>query len=1102
MPIRQLEESFTNPHLTLPNMIAKIGSRFFLPLFGFMLMSMTALGQSASLTANVTTYAPGGGTVTFTATISYATQPTALGFAVGLPSGWSYAGGANEPSIKPDVGTTGTLEWAYSSGFGTGSSMFTFTANYPAGLSGSQTITASAVYRTPLSNMSVTSVVLTPGGQTVAPAITTQPANQSVAAGGNASFSAAASGTPAPTLQWQVSTNSGSTWTNISNGNPYSGASTGTLVITSVTAGMTGYQYRCVAGNGINPDTTSSVATLTVSDQSGPTASLTPSVTTYVSGGGTVTFTATISYTTQPTALGFAVGLPAGWSYAGGANEPSIKPDVGTTGTLEWAYSGNFGTGSSTFTFTANYPAGLTGNQTITASAVYRTPLSNLSVAPVILTPNTPPTISDIANQTIAAGANTGALAFTVGDTETAAGSLTVSGASSNQTLVPVANIVFGGTGASRTVTVTPAAGQSGTATITVTVSDGSLSASDTFVLTATPSITSTATLTANVTKYAAGGGTVTFTAAISYGTQPTALGFAVGLPAGWSYTGGANEPSIKPDVGTTGTLEWAYSSGFGTGSSTFTFTANYPAGLTGNQTITASAVYRTPLSNLNAASVVLTSGYSGIYFGTLSSGGDWALYVRPDSTATYIAYLSKRKSAIVVNLAIDANGAFTVTGTEIVPLTGAASSGLALGSPEATVLKQSAAAATFTFSGQIDSDRKVTGQLAGLDVTLTGAVSAATGDAQAYAGLYTATTLNTGSGATYTIVGASGRTVVVSTTPAAIDGATGTVTSSGQLSVTTSNNAQLSVTLNASAKSMSSSLTPAGSSTPIIGTTITNPLNAHLVNLSSRAAVGTGDNVLIVGFVITGTVPKPVIIRGIGPAFAAAPFNMTGTLPDPVFTLYRSGTVLASNDNWATAGNQATITADMARVGAFSLAPTSLDSVISTTLAPGVYSAVLSGSGTVKTGIGMVEIYDSAAALDPSTPRMVNISSRGFVGTGDNVLIGGFVVTGNQPRQVLIRGVGPTLATLGVTAPVLSDPIITLNHGGTVINQNDNWGSAGDGTAISSTATAVGAFALPSGSKDASVLTALQPGAYTVIVSGANNTTGIALVEIYEVGN
>jgi hypothetical protein len=1003
MPIRQLKESFTNPHLILPSMIAKIGSRFFLPLFGFMLMSMTALGQSASLTANVTTYAPGGGTVTFTATISYATQPTALGFAVGLPAGWSYAGGANEPSIKPDVGTTGTLEWAYSSGFGTGSSTFTFNANYPAGLSGNQTITASAVYRTPLSNLSITSVVLTTGGLTVVPAITTQPANQSVAAGSNASFTAAASGTPAPTLQWQVSTNSGSTWTNISNGNPYSGASTGTLVITSVTAGMTGYQYRCVAGNGINPDTTSSVATLTVSDQSGPTASLTPSVTTYVSGGGTVTFTATISYTTQPTALGFAVGLPAGWSYASGANEPSIKPDVGTTGTLEWAYSGNFGTGSSTFTFTANYPAGLTGNQTITASAVYRTPLNNLSVAPVVLTVGPP---------------------------------------------------------------------------------------------------ASTASLTPSVPTYAPGGGTVTFTATISYAAQPTALGFAVGLPAGWSYASGANEPSIKPDVGTTGTLEWAYSSGFGTGSSAFTFTANYPAGLTGNQTITASAVYRTPLSNLSAPSVVLTPGYSGTYFGTLSSGGDWALYVRPDGTATYIAYLPGRHSAVVVSLTIGTNGTFTVTGTEIVPLTVLAISGLALGSPEAPVLKQAAAAAAFTLTGQIGTNGAVTGQLTGLGETLTGAVSAATGPAQAFAGLYTATTLNTGSGATYTIVGSSGQTVFVSTTPAAVDGAKGTISDSGQLSVKTSNNAQLSVTINVSAKSMSTSLTPAGSSTPITSIIISNPLNAHLVNLSSRAAVGTGDNVLIVGFVITGTVPKPVIIRGIGPAFASAPFNMTGTLPDPVFTLYRSGTVQASNDNWATAGNQATITADMARVGAFSLAPTSLDSVISTTLAPGVYSAVLSGNGTVKTGIGMVEIYDSAAALDPTTPRMVNISSRGYVGTGNDVLIGGFVVTGDQPRQVLIRGVGPTLTTLGVTAPVLVDPILSLYHGGTVINQNDNWGTAGDGTAISATASAVGAFALPSGSKDAALLTALQPGVYTVIVSGANNTTGIALVEIYEVGN
>ncbi len=499
-------------------------------------------------------------------------------------------------------------------------------------------------------------------------------------------------------------------------------------------------------------------------------------------------------------------------------------------------------------------------------------------------------------------------------------------------------------------------------------------------------------------------------------------------------------------------------------------------------------------------------SPYAGAYFGTFGSGGHWALYVRPNNTATYIAYLPSRHSAIAVSLTVGADGSFTANGIEIVPLTGAAASSLALVSPEAPAIRTAAAAAPFTLTGQIAMNGRITGQLASLGETLVGAIDTATGTPQATAGLYTAATLNSASGAAYAVVGLSGQAVAVITTPNAIDGAAGTVNASGKLNATTSNNAQLTFAFNATVQTASASLTPAGLTTPITyagQSEIYMPVaGGHLVNLSSRAAVGTGDNALIVGFVITGSVPKPVIIRGIGPALAAAPFGIAGTLPDPVLDLYQSGGVMAHNDNWATAGDPLTVTSAMSRVGAFSLPAGSLDAVISTTLNPGVYSAIIYGNGVAATGVGMVEIYDSTPTLGPTTPRIVNISSRGLVGTGDNLLIGGFALTGDQPRQVLIRGVGPTLSTLGVTGMVLADPIISLYHNGTVINQNDNWGSAGDGTALSTAASAVGAFTLPTGSKDAALLTALQPGVYSVIVAGVGNTTGIALVEIYEVGN
>ncbi len=279
----------------------------------------------------------------------------------------------------------------------------------------------------------------------------------------------------------------------------------------------------------------------------------------------------------------------------------------------------------------------------------------------------------------------------------------------------------------------------------------------------------------------------------------------------------------------------------------------------------------------------------------------------------------------------------------------------------------------------------------------------------------------------------------------------------------------------------------------------VTTTTPGRLINLSTRGQVGTGANAMIVGFVISGTAAKPVIIRGVGPTLVS--YGVAGTLPDPQLTLQLSGNsnVVAQNDNWATAGDPATVTAAMARLGAFPLPTGSLDSVIYTTLAPGVYTATLSGNGVNNTGVGIVEVYDNTVTLDSTSPHLANISTRGVVGTGASVMIPGFVIAGSTAKTVLIRCVGPTLGNYGV-AGILADPIIYLNDShGTVIYQNDNWGSAGDSAQIVSAATTTGAFALTAGSKDSALLVTLPPGSYTVTVSGVNNTTGIALVEVYE---
>jgi hypothetical protein len=577
------------------------------------------------------------------------------------------------------------------------------------------------------------------------------------------------------------------------------------------------------------------------------------------------------------------------------------------------------------------------------------------------------------------------------------------------------------------------------------------------------------------------------FTYTITAANSPTSFS-ATGLPAGLSVDSVTGKISGSPTVTGVFSVQLGATNLLGTGNATLTLTVKAMPALT--WAAPAAITYGTALSSVQlgaSASVPGTFAYAPAAGAVLSAGSQTlGVTFTPTDTASYATATATQ--TLTVNKA-------TLTATA---------------DNQSRVYGTANPALTVSYAGFVNNDTAA---------AITAPIADTAASTASAVGTYPIT-LTGGAAANYTLTPVNGTLTVTKAALAAIaddkSKLQGTANPALTISYAGFVNADTKAaiteptisTLATVASSVGTyPITLTGGSAANYTLTLTNgmltvALGSHLVNLSTRAPVGTGDNVLIVGFVLTGSAPKPVIIRGVGPALAAAPFNMAGTLPDPVFDLYRSGTVIASNDNWATAGNQSALTADMARVGAFSLNATSLDSVISTTLNPGVYSAILRGNGTANTGVGVVEIYDATAALDPTAPRMVNISSRGFVGTGNDVLIGGFVVTGDQPRQVLIRGVGPTLATLGVTAPVLADPLLSLYRNGTAINQNDNWGSAGDGAALSAAATAVGAFALPGGSKDAALLTALQPGVYSVIVSGVGNTTGIALVEIYEVGN
>jgi hypothetical protein len=266
------------------------------------------------------------------------------------------------------------------------------------------------------------------------------------------------------------------------------------------------------------------------------------------------------------------------------------------------------------------------------------------------------------------------------------------------------------------------------------------------------------------------------------------------------------------------------------------------------------------------------------------------------------------------------------------------------------------------------------------------------------------------------------------------------------------------------------------------------------LRNLSTRGQVGTGGNILIAGFVVGGTTPKQVLVRAIGPTLAN--FGITGALTDSQVELYKGSTRVALNDNWA--GNAA-IAAASNSVGAFPLAANSLDAVVLAQLDPGAYTAQVSGTGG-KTGVALVELYDvdNVAAFAPQ--KLVNVATRGVVGTGENILIAGFVVSGSTPKKLLIRGIGPTLGGLGVTG-ALADPVLQIIRSDrTVVRENDNWEVGNDSVLVTSATTKVGAFPLAAGSKDAVLLINLPPGTYSATVSGVGGTTGVGLVEVYEV--
>jgi len=255
---------------------------------------------------------------------------------------------------------------------------------------------------------------------------------------------------------------------------------------------------------------------------------------------------------------------------------------------------------------------------------------------------------------------------------------------------------------------------------------------------------------------------------------------------------------------------------------------------------------------------------------------------------------------------------------------------------------------------------------------------------------------------------------------------------------------------------------------------------SGRLSNLSVRAAMGTGQT-LFVGLAVADGA-RDILGRAVGPALLV--FNLANAMVDPRLDLFSGATAVFSNEDWP-----ANLAATFASVGAFGLTPGSKDAAFLRNFPPGSYTMQARGTGA---GVVLVEAYDTGA-LTPA--RLVNVSARNRVGTGDDILIAGFTITGPGSLQVLIRAVGPGLTLFGVPGVLVDPKLEIFNDRNVKVAENDNWESA-----LASTFAKVAAFAINAGSRDAALLVELSPGSYTAQVRGADGGTGDALVEVYEV--
>lgn len=907
----------------------------------------------------------------------------------------------------------------------------------------------------------------------VIPSITTHPQSVSSPAGQDVAFTVTATGTAPLAYQWYKY------------GAAIAGGTSATLTLTAVQATDAG-AYTVVVSNAVG-SATSNVGSLAVSSSA-------PSITTHPQS---VSTTAGQSVSFSVVAVGTAP-LTYQWRKDGvaisGATSISLtlsnvqSSSAGDYSVVVSNSAGSAISGAATLTISALATAPSISSQPQSMSATAGQTASFTAVAAgtapftyqwkkngVTISGATTATLSLASIQTTDAADYTVVVTNSVGTVTSAAATLTVAALANAPTILtqPASLTVTAGQSAS----FSASAGGSGPFTyqwrkdaaaiagaISSTLSLTGVQSADAgdYTLSVSNSVGSVTSAAATLTVLAAQIAPIIL-------VQPSSVTVAQGATTTLSVTATG-----------TGTLYYQWSLNGnplgGATSSSFTL-SGIQAVNAGNYSVTVS---NSAGSTQSAAATVTLSitDFSGFYsgsFGAAHDGGEFALLAGHDGSNTLVAKLTGVGLAIVANnFPITADGSFsfgaagTTTAADPRVFAGVVSGQLTAGGLSLAVPALGLSATT---------------------VRLSGGTSTAN-----YSGFHSGLPIGQSSGEIYVVVGDNGQTFLLELGAAAIRTGTGTMSDTGALQLTVGAGTASALTY---AVSFGTGAFQATANGPAGVVLFLSPpaLSGHqrLINIASRGFAGADDKTLIAGFVISGPEAKDVLIRAVGPTLVG--LGVSGVLADPKLKLFRGSTAILENDNWETNGSGIAAVAN--QLGAFALNTGSRDAALLTHLSPGVYSAqVITSNGA--TGVTLIEIYD-AGTTERTAPKVVNLSTRAEVGRGDDILIAGFVVTGDAPKKILIRAIGPSLTALGVNG-ALADPFLKVYKGSAPFAQNDNWSDGSDAWLIAITASTVGAFALTAGSKDAGLLLYLEPGVYSAQVSGVGNTTGIAMVEVYEV--